>query len=421
MFNVSVINIRKLIKYILFFTLAIILYFIFQKSSLKSKVTEFFSSENSAPVLVASSNDGTQLQASMDSSNSKGTTKFSEFILSQTIPGLSIINNQNQLGSETSYFEGKSSVQFLLGQELTILNSINLAMESSDSSIIGNSASNDDTFNTNSNISSNNNSDNSSNSLEHAQTNVETTVIDSGVPNKYTNSYNGVTVKNGTNYTITDEILSPDNISINTQDVMIFHTHTCESYTPTENFPYEESGTFRTTDLDFSVSRVGDALSDQLLSYGFNVVHDKTYHDYPAYSGSYGRSQATVENLLVSHPGTDIIIDLHRDAIADTSYAPSVIIGDETVAQLMFVIGTDGGGLEHPNWQQNLKFAVKVQEKANELYPGLFRPILLRNSRYNQQLGKAACIIEVGATGNTLEQAMGSMKYLARIFSSIFD
>ena len=81
--------------------------------------------------------------------------------------------------------------------------------------------------------------------------------------------------------------------------------------------------------------------------------------------------------MLVSHPGTDIIIDLHRDAIADTSYAPSVIIGDETVAQLMFVIGTDGGGLEHPNWQQNLKFAVKVQEKANELYPGLFRPILL--------------------------------------------
>ena len=110
---------------------------------------------------------------------------------------------------------------------------------------------------------------------------------------------------------------------------------------------------------------------------------------------------------------------MHRDAITDTSYAPSVIIGDETVAQLMFVIGTDGGGLEHPNWQQNLKFAVKVQEKANQLYPGLFRPILLRNSRYNQQLGKAACIIEVGATGNTLEQAMGSMKYLSKILDEV--
>ena len=220
-----------------------------------------------------------------------------------------------------------------------------------------------------------------------------------------------------------NELLQPiiEGLEINQSDVMIFHTHTCESYTPTENFAYEESGTFRTTDLDYSVVRVGNSLTDQLTSYGFNVVHDKTYHDYPAYSGSYGRSMATVENLLISHPNTDIIIDLHRDAIADTSYAPSIKIGDEVVSQLMFVIGTDGGGLEHPNWQKNLQFAVKVQKKANELYPGLFRPILLRNSRYNQQLGKAACIIEVGATGNTLEQSMASMKYLARVFSSIFD
>ena len=97
----------------------------------------------------------------------------------------------------------------------------------------------------------------------------------------------------------------------------------------------------------------------------------------------------------------------------------SVKIGDEIVSQLMFVIGTDGGGLEHPNWQQNLKFAIKVQAKANELYPGLFRPILLRNSRYNQQLGRAACIIEVGATGNTLEQSMASMKYLSKVLDEV--
>ena len=85
----------------------------------------------------------------------------------------------------------------------------------------------------------------------------------------------------------------------------------------------------------------------------------------------------------------------------------------------MFVIGTDGGGLEHPNWNQNLKFAIKVQEKANELYPGLFKPIILRNSRYNQHLTKAACIIEVGATGNTMEQCLGSMKYLAKVMSEV--
>ena len=83
----------------------------------------------------------------------------------------------------------------------------------------------------------------------------------------------------------------------------------------------------------------------------------------------------------------------------------------------MFVIGTDGGGLEHPNWRQNFKMAVKIQAKANELYPGLFRPIILRNSRYNQHLTAGACIIEVGATGNTMEQCLTSMKYLSKILS----
>lgn len=85
----------------------------------------------------------------------------------------------------------------------------------------------------------------------------------------------------------------------------------------------------------------------------------------------------------------------------------------------MFVIGTDGSGLEHANWVQNLKFGVKVQEKANEMYPGLFKPMIVRNSRYNQNVSKAASIIEVGATGNTLEQSNNSMKYLAKVISEV--
>ena len=76
-----------------------------------------------------------------------------------------------------------------------------------------------------------------------------------------------------------------------------------------------------------------------------------------------------------------------------------------------------GGGLEHDNWKSNLQFAIKIQETANELYPGLFKPIVLRNSRYNQHLGKAACIIEVGATGNTLDQCLNSMKYLSSVMN----
>lgn len=112
-----------------------------------------------------------------------------------------------------------------------------------------------------------------------------------------------------------------------------------------------------------------------------------------------------------------IFIEMHCGS--NSNYAPSVKIGEETVAQLMFVIGTNGGGLEHSNWNTNLKFAIKIQEKANEMYPGLFKPIVLRNSRYNQHVTKGAAIIEVGATGNTIEQCNGSMKYLANVIDEV--
>ena len=257
-----------------------------------------------------------------------------------------------------------------------------------------------------------------STTVEHAQTGLSTQVVPNNVPTKFTNSYHGVEVRNETSYQLTEEMLTPD-ITVNQENIMIFHTHTCESYTPSEAYPYTQTGTYRTTDLNFSVARVGTELEKQLKSYQYNVIHDVTYHDYPAYNGSYGRSLTTVKNLLQLYPNTDVVIDLHRDAIGDYSYAPTVQIGEEYAAQLMFVIGTEGGGLQHPNWQQNLKFAIKIQEKANELYPGLFKPIILRNSRYNQHLAKAATIIEVGATGNTLDQCLVSMKYLAKVISEV--
>lgn len=176
-------------------------------------------------------------------------------------------------------------------------------------------------------------------------------------------------------------------------------------------------GNFRTTDLNYSVARVGDELTTYLGDFGFNVNHNKSYHDYPSYTGSYTNSLSTVQSILKNF-NSDIIIDLHRDAIgSDETYAPLVKIGDDYCAQLMFVMGTDGGGLAHPNWKSNLQFAVKIQQTAEKLYPGLFKPIVLRNSRYNQHVGKAACIIEVGATGNTMEQTLASMKYLAKVMS----
>ena len=269
---------------------------------------------------------------------------------------------------------------------------------------------------------SDNNESNISSNIQEVKTEVETEVVTKNpLTDAYTNMYGSVKIKNETSYTLSDDVLNPAGLSIDTKNILIFHTHTCESYTSSDEYPYTPTGSFRTTDLNYTVARVGDELDSYLSSFGFNVRHNTTYHDYPSYTGSYSRSLTTVQGIL-SESSSDIIIDLHRDAIGSRpDYAPTVRIGDEYAAQIMFVMGTNGGGLYHPNWSSNLKFAVKVQEVANEMYPGLCKPIILRNSRYNQHLGKAACIIEVGSTGNTLEQTLVSMKYLASVLNSAFS
>ncbi len=252
-----------------------------------------------------------------------------------------------------------------------------------------------------------------------AEINVKTEVVNNNINPRYDIDFKGVKINNSTGYQLTDEILNADAFEVSKGKAIIYHTHTCESYTPTELYNYESGGNYRTTDLEYSVAKVGDELTNQLMLYNWTVIHDKTYHDYPSYNGSYSRSLNTINQLIAENSDTDIAIDVHRDAIGDSSYAPKVKIGDEYASQLMFVIGTDVAIPEHRNWHQNLKFAIKVQQKANELYPGLFKPIILRNSAYNQYVSKAACIIEVGATGNTLEESMCSMKYLARILNEL--
>lgn len=254
--------------------------------------------------------------------------------------------------------------------------------------------------------------------VDEAKTGLKTEVVKTNVPEKYTSEYNGVKIRNETDIKLTKEMLTPT-VDVNTKNIVIYHTHTCESYTPTEKFEYKESGNFRTTDINYSVARVGTELTKYMEHYGYNVIHDTTLYDYPSYSESYDRSLKGVAKILEENENTDILFDLHRDAIGDSSYAPTVKIGDEEAAQLMFVIGSNGGGSEHDNWNENLKLAIKIQEKANELYPGLFKPIILRNSRYNQQLATGASIIEVGATGNTMEQCLTSMKYLSKVLSEV--
>ena len=372
MFNVTVINMKKSLLKIILLLVIIVIIFTMLRMIMRFQSSEILQIDISEEVVKCLSSEIPAMQSTYYRFN-------------------------NNLREESEEQE-ESIAQKILRVELAQINNIK------------------EIENVNPNISNNEKTEETTTNITEEVSTNETTEIVTNNPIKenYNIEINGVKIKNETSFEIDESILDTE-LNINKENIVIFHTHTCESYTPTEQFNYEQTGNFRTTDLNYSVVRVGEELTQNLVKYGFNVNHDKTYHDYPAYTGSYTRSKATVESVLASTP-SDIIIDLHRDAIGSKSdYDPSVKIGDETVAQLMFVIGTNGGGLYHPDWKSNLKFAIEVQEKANEMYPGLFKTMIVRNSRYNQHLGKAACIIEVGATGNTLEQSMASMKYLAKV------
>ena len=175
--------------------------------------------------------------------------------------------------------------------------------------------------------------------IEEAQTGLETEVITNNpIQEKSNAQYGKVKINNQTDYSLTEEMLNPD-ITIENKNILLFHTHSCESYTSSEKYPYTPTGNFRTTDLNFTVTRVGTELENQLKQYNYFVIHNTDYHDYPAYNGSYTRSLATVENILKEY-NADIIIDVHRDAVGSRSdYAPTVRIGKtDEAAQIMFVI-----------------------------------------------------------------------------------
>ena len=383
MFNVTVLKIGDIIKYLVGISIIVMLmvftarYF---SSTKENKNTKNFK------ILQANS-----------------LTKCME----QEIPAMASINSENDTREQNETSKNNYLEQFLQ----TEISSIKGIQEAEEKVEVEDKNKNQNEITQNAEI---------KNDVQLAQsTNAQTEVV---TPNPISENYNvqygNVKIKNQTTYNLTEDILKPD-IKIDNKNIVIFHTHSCESYTSSEKYPYTQTGNFRTTDLKYTVTQVGSELENYLKKYNLNVVHDTSYHDYPSYTGSYTRSLKTVENILQTTP-SDIIIDLHRDAIGSRAdYAPTVKIGDDYAAQIMFVIGTNEGGLYHPNWNQNLKFAVKVQQKAEEMYPGLFKPMMVTKSRYNQHTGKYANIMEVGATGNTLEQCLTSMKYLSAVLNEV--
>ena len=229
-----------------------------------------------------------------------------------------------------------------------------------------------------------------------------------------------VYISNSTKYTLSnEELLKPFAAELTGEapQILILHSHGSEAYTPAADDGIVWSGDCRTTDTRYNVVRMGDAMAEVFGQAGISVLHDRTLYDYPEYAGSYDRSLAAIDRYLKEYPSIRFVLDVHRDAIetADGSQVKviSEIDGQGTASQLTLVVGSDGGGLSHPDWMENLRLAVAIQEQALSDYPTLMRPLLLRNSRYNQHATTGSLLVEVGTAGNAPEEA----ELAARLFA----
>lgn len=197
--------------------------------------------------------------------------------------------------------------------------------------------------------------------------------------------------------------------------VLIVHTHGSESYQPTGE--YQESSRYRTLDVGYNVVSVGDRLVQMLEAGGVGVVHDRTIHDSPSYSDAYNNSRASVQQYLQKYPTIRLVLDIHRDSVADADGDQLRFTADvngKTAAQLMLVVGTDASGLTHPDWPENMSLAVKLHAQLEKNVPGICRPISFRSQRYNQDLSSGALIVEVGSAGNTRQEALLAVEQLGK-------
>ncbi len=202
--------------------------------------------------------------------------------------------------------------------------------------------------------------------------------------------------------------------------VLILHSHGSESYAPTGE--YGEVSPYHTLENDHNMISVGDYVAQLLEAAGISVLHDTALHDQPSYNAAYNNSRKSMQQYLADYPSIQLVLDLHRDSIEDAAgnqVVQTVFAEDQTYAPLMLVVGTDHGGLNHPQWQENLALGLKLQTQLEGLCPGICRKLNLRTQRFNQDLSPGALLIEVGSSGNSRQDALRSAKVLADAIISL--
>lgn len=199
--------------------------------------------------------------------------------------------------------------------------------------------------------------------------------------------------------------------------VLIVHTHTTECYAAhSEGFANPDDPT-RTDDPKKNMIAVGERVVSELRAAGIGVIHDTEIHDKP-YSGAYGHAKTAIERYLKQYPSIKVVLDLHRDAIyqSDGSHVkPTATVDGRAAAQVMIIVGMKNtSAVPNPHTADNLAFGARLQQALHTSYPGLARPMLLADARYNQQLTNGSLLIEMGSDANTLEEACYSGTLLGK-------
>lgn len=245
-----------------------------------------------------------------------------------------------------------------------------------------------------------------------------------------TDKYSGVRMKNVNKTQVSlKEILSEKidlSVTKKKPSVLIFHTHTTETYPILEKSYYPVGFKTRSNDKARNMVRVGEAITEEIEKAGFSVIHDKEIHD-SKYTGAYAKSRETVEGILKENPTIQVTLDIHRDAIQDsdgTKVKPTVKVKGKKAAQIMIISGCQEEGnpiTNLPDWRYNLTFAVHLQEKLEELFPGITRPLYFCPRSYNMNVTHCSLLIEVGSDSNTLEEAVYTGKCIGVALSEILE
>jgi len=252
----------------------------------------------------------------------------------------------------------------------------------------------------------------------------EYTFTDDGV----TDSFGNVRVKN-TNKTgldIEKKLGEELELRVNRKEpaVLIYHTHTTETYQLLDRDFYAVGFLSRSNDEARNMARVGKAIADEIEKQGYKVIHVTDIYDNP-YTGAYSRSREAIEPYLEKYPSIQITLDVHRDAIQNDNGVktkPVATINGKKAAQVMIITGCqeeDNGVTDLPEWEKNLTFALKFQNNMETAYEGLTRPVFFCDRSYNMGLTPLSLLIEVGSDANTLSEAVYSGKMVGRALAEI--